>query len=33
MKYLTIALFLGQIQADAIHDAINGLKIEVSEAG
>lgn len=34
MKYLTIALFLGHIQAtDAIHEAINALRIEVSPAG
>jgi hypothetical protein len=33
MKYLTIALFLGVASADAIHDAINALKIEVSPKG
>jgi multidrug efflux pump subunit AcrB len=33
MKFLTMALFLGHIQADAIHDAINALKISVSKQG
>lgn len=33
MKYLTIALFLGVASADAIHDAINALKIQVSPKG
>ena len=33
MKYLTIALFLGVASADAIHDAINALKISVSPKG
>ena len=33
MKFLTLALFLGTIQADQIHDAINALKISVSKGG
>jgi len=33
MKYLTVALFLGVVSADRIHDAINALKIEVSPLG
>lgn len=34
MKYLTIAVFLGYVSAsDAIHDAINALKIQVTERG
>ena len=34
MKYLTLALFLGYVSAsETIHDAINALKIEVSQKG
>jgi hypothetical protein len=33
MKYTTIALFLGVVAADQIHDAINALKISVSKQG